>query len=292
MSYNMTRLVSWVSRRMAAGALAAFPTPAMAVLFLCAAMVASGCSSGVKGSSRAQGWYDSDSLQTFVSETSKSPGTPFLEPDYVIGVGDEIEVVFPYHTNLTERDIIVRRDGRISLPYVGDQMAAGITPMDLDSVLTVKYSEILRDPNLSVIISQPAPQRVYVLGQVNAPGRIDFDDQMTMLGAVAATGGFKKGALSAHAVLIRRQSVSKIVGVEVDLKAVTQGAVLANDIPLRNYDIVFIPQHPIFSAADFMEAVGTIINTPLDAVFKGWQIANLSATYEYFKTTGPVLTNP
>jgi polysaccharide export outer membrane protein len=174
---------------------------------------------------------------------------------------------------------------------VGDQMAAGITPMDLDSVLTVKYSEILRDPNLSVIISQPAPQRIYVLGQVNTPGRIEFDDQMTMLGAIAATGGFKKGALSAHAVLIRRQSVSKIVGVEVDLKAVTQGAVLANDIPLRNYDIVFIPQHPIFSAADFMEAVGTIINTPLDAVFKGWQIANLSATYEYFKTTRPVLTN-
>lgn len=264
----------------------------MAPLFLFAVVVASGCSSGIKGSSRAQGWYDRDSLQTFVAETSKTPATPFLETDYVIGVGDELEVVFPYHTNLTERDIIVRRDGRISLPYVGDQMAAGITPMDLDSVLTVKYGEILREPNLSVIISNPAKQKVYVLGQVNTPGRIEFDDQMTMLGSIAATGGFKKGAMSQHAVLIRRQSVSKIVGVEVDLKAVTQGAVLANDIPLRNYDIVFIPQHPIFTAADFMEAVGTIINTPLDAVFKGWQIANLSATYEYFKTTRPVISNP
>jgi len=290
MSYNMTRRIDWVSRRMPFGAGAAFAPRAMALVFLCAVMVASGCSSGIKGSSRAQGWYDRDSLQTFVKETSKV--TPFLETDYVIGVGDEIEVVFPYHTNLTERDIVVRRDGRISLPYVGDQMAAGITPMDLDSLLTVKYAEILREPNLSVIISNPAPQRVYVLGQVNTPGRIDFDDQMTMLGSIAATGGFKKGAMSQHAVLIRRQSVSKIVGVEVDLKAVTQGAVLANDIPLRNYDIVFIPQHPIFTAADFMEAAGMIINTPLDAVFKGWQIANLSATYEYFKTTRPVISAP
>lgn len=263
---------------------------AMALVFLCAAMVASGCSSGIKGSSRAQGWYDRDSLSTFVKETSKQ--VPFLETDYVIGVGDEMEIVFPYHTNLTERDIVVRRDGRISLPYVGDQMAAGITPMDLDSLLTMKFSEILRDPNLSVIVQRPAPQRVYVLGQVNVPGRFEFDDQMTMLGAVAAAAGFKKGAMSQHAVLIRRQSVSKIVGVEVDLKAVTQGAVLANDIPLRNYDIVFIPQHPIFTAADFMEAVGTIIDVPLDAVFKGWQIANLSATYEYFKIRGPVQTTP
>jgi len=67
---------------------------------------------------------------------------------------------------------------------------------------------------------------------------------------------------------------------------------MINDVPLRNYDIVFIPQHPIFTAADFMEAVGTIIDVPLDAVFKGWQIANLSATYEYFRATRPLQSTP
>jgi len=290
MTYEIGRRISWVTvhtvcrstaqrRRVVAGA------------FALAVAVASGCSSGIKGADRAHGWYDRDSVQQFVAETQK-PAVPYLEPEYVIGVNDVLEVVFPYHTNLTERDIVVRRDGRISLPYVGDQMAAGITPMDLDSVLTVKFSEILRDPNLSVIVEKPAPQRVYVLGRVNAPGRIEFNDQMSMVQAVAAAGGFKAGALAAHAVLIRRQSVSKIVGVEVNLKAVTQGAIMSNDLPLRNYDIIFIPEHPIFSAADFMEAIGTIIDVPLDAVFKGWQIANLSASYEYFRATRPAQTNP
>jgi polysaccharide export outer membrane protein len=263
----------------------------MAAASLLAVAAASGCASGARGADRSQGWYDRSSVQQFETDT-KTPARPLIEPEYVIGVSDVLEVVFPYHTNLTERDVVVRRDGRISLPYVGDQMAAGITPMDLDSVLTVKYSEILRDPNLSVIVEKPASQRVYVLGQVNSPGRIEFDDQMTMVQAVAAAGGYKAGALAAHAVLIRRQDVSKIVGVEVDLKAVTQGAVMSNDLPLRNYDIVFIPQHPIFAAADFMEAVGKIIDVPLDAVFKGWQIANLSATYEYFKVHQPVQTAP
>jgi polysaccharide export outer membrane protein len=291
MIYRTTRRFSWVSLLTPFGRTTTARSRAMAAAFLCAAAVATGCSSGIKGSDRAHGWYESDSLQQFVADTQK-PSQPFLEPEYVIGVGDELEVVFPYHTNLTEREIIVRRDGRISLPYVGDQMAAGITPMDLDSVLTVKFSEILRDPNLSVIVEKPAPQRIYVLGQVNTPGRIEFSDQMTMVQSVASAGGFKTGALPAHAVLIRRQSVSKIVGVEVDLKAVTQGARLANDVPLRNYDIVFIPQHPIYSAADFMQAVGNIINVPLDAVFKGWQIANLSATYEYFRTNRPIQTGP
>jgi polysaccharide export outer membrane protein len=250
-------------------------------------LLSGGCGSSVRGSDRSQGWYDEASIQEFVSDTA-GPVRAVLEPEYVIGVNDVLEVVFLYHNNLTTRDLVVRRDGRISLPYVGDQMAAGITPMVLDSLLTVRFGEILREPNLSVIVRKPAPQKVYVLGQVEMPGRVEFDDEMTMLQAVAAAGGFKGGALANHAVLIRRQGVSKIVGVEVDLEAVTAGAMLANDLRLRNYDIVFIPQHPIYSAGQFMEQVGNIINVPLDAVFKGWQIANLSASYEYFRATRPV----
>lgn len=263
----------------------------MAVECVLVAMMAAGCSSGIKGADRSEGWYDRGSVGQFVTDTQAAP-PPAIESEYVIGVGDLLEVVFPYHTNLTERDIVVRRDGKISLPYVGDQMAAGITPMDLDSVLTVRFAEILRDPNLSVIVQKPATQKVYVLGEVKTPGRIEFEDELSMVQAVAEAGGYEKGAMPAHAILIRRQGVSKIVGVEVDLKAVTQGARMANDLRLRNYDIVFIPQHPIFTAADFMEAVADIINVPLDAVFKGWQIANLSASYEYFRATSPVQTTP
>jgi polysaccharide biosynthesis/export protein len=288
----MTPVFRWVSRLTPFGRSAVARQVTVAAAFLPAVIVAVGCSSGIKGSERSEGWYDRGSVQQFVTDTQSTPATPLLDPEYVIGVGDELEVVFPYHTNLTERDIIVRRDGRISLPYVGDQMAAGITPMDLDSVLTVRFGEILRDPNLSVIVSMPAPQKAYVLGKVRMPGRIEYSDELTMVQAVAAAGGYEKGALPAHAILIRRQGVSRIVGVEVDLKAVTQGAVLSNDLRLRNYDIVFIPTHPIFSAAEFMQAVNDIVMVPLDVVFKGWQIANLSATYEYFRANNPVQSAP
>lgn len=288
MSYDVTTEPRWVSRLTRVCRTTERTRPRMAPAFLVIAAVSSGCSSGIKGADRSQGWYDRGSVQQFVAET-QAPAGPLLEAEYVIGVGDLLEVVFPYHTNLTERDLVVRRDGRISLPYVGDTMAAGITPMDLDSILTVHFGEILRDPNLSVIVQKPAVQKVYVLGEVNTPGRVDFEDELSMVQSVAAAGGFKAGALPNHAVLIRRQGVSKIVGVEVDLKAVTQGAVLSNDLRLRNYDIVFIPRHPIFSAAEFMTAVGEIITVPLDAVFKGWQIANLSATYEYFRINNPTV---
>jgi len=287
MSCKCGRIPGWVARLSVAGRKAAelaFAVGFGGVLF---PLLTAGCSSGVKGADRSAGWYDRSSLGEFVADT-QTPAHAVLEPEYVIGVGDVLEVVFLYHNNLTTRDLVVRRDGRISLPYVGDQMAAGITPMVLDSMLTTRFSEILREPNLSVIIKTPAKQKVYVLGEVEHPGLVEFTDELTMVQSVAAVGGFKDGALANHAILIRRQGVSKIVGVEVDLNAVVSGALLSNDLRLRNYDIVFIPQHPIYSAAEFMTTLGDIINMPLDIVYKGWQIANLSATYEYFRANQPV----
>jgi protein involved in polysaccharide export with SLBB domain len=276
--------------RLTAGAVPSRFSDVRAGLFLAAAlavpMITGGCSGGVKGADRSEGWYDAESVQEFVADTSKR-AVPALEPEYVIGVNDVLEVVFLYHNNLTTRDLIVRRDGRISMPYVGDQMAAGVTPMVLDSLLTVRFAEVLRDPNLSVIVSEPAPQKVYVLGEVNQPGRFEFNDEFSMLQAVAEAGGVKPGGMTNHAVLIRRQGVSQITGVEVDLRAAANGSQLSNDLRLRNYDIVLIPKHPIYSAAEFMQAIGDIINVPLDAVFKGWQIANLKENYQFYRTTAP-----
>jgi polysaccharide export outer membrane protein len=246
--------------------------------------VAMGCASGPKGADRSAGWYDSDSLATFAAETARDYRIA-PQDEYVIGVGDAMDVVFLYHTNLTTRELVVRRDGRISLPYVGDQMAAGVTPMTLDSVLTVRFAEILRDPNISVIVTKAAPQKVFVLGEVNSPGAFEVKDEVSVLQSVALAGGFTKEALPRHAVLIRRQGVSKIVGVEIDLQAIMDGSAMANDIVLRNYDVLLLPRHPIYSAADFVKAATSIIGAPLDIVFKGWQIANLSASYEFFQNT-------
>jgi len=282
--------VGWGKRLTSRRAQAHVPLAFALGMAIALPLVAAGCSSGAKGADRSQGWYGSGSVSEFEADTHQ-PSQPRLDPEYVLGVGDLLEIVFLYHSNLSTRDLVVRRDGRISLPYVGDHMAAGITPMELDSLLEVRFGEILRDPSLAVIVKEPAPQRAYVLGEVKTPGQVQFDDEITLLQSIASAGGFNKGALPGHVILIRRQAVSKIVGVEVDLQAAMDGAAMQNDLRLRNYDIVFVPQHPIYSAADFMEQVGKIIAVPLDAVFKGWQIANLSSSYEYFRANNPTQIN-
>jgi polysaccharide export outer membrane protein len=248
--------------------------------WLALAAVFCACSSGKPASTGAPAeMYDRQELDTFVEDSS--PQRVGME-EYVIGVGDKLDVVFVYHQNLNTRLLPVRRDGRISLPYVGDVVAAGLTPMALDSVLTDRFTEILREPSLSIIIKEEAERLVYVLGEVERPGGFAFEDKISLVQAIAESGGFKKSAKSAHTVLIRREGMDKIVGIEIDVKAIVNGASIENDILLRKYDIVYVPKSRIFTVGDFAREVDQIIGVPMGIILTGWQIRTLQANYEFF----------
>ncbi len=130
----------------------------IALLMLVAAF---GCSSAPKMTVSSGEMYERGDLEEFVNRTGPPAGATAY---YQFGIGDRLDIVFLYHSNLTSRELLVRDDGRISLPYVGDQMALGYTPMQLDTILTEKFAEILKEPNLSVILNEPAEKKVYVLG--------------------------------------------------------------------------------------------------------------------------------
>ncbi len=223
--------------------------------------------------------YTDKELGEFLVDTS----APEQENEYYIAVGDKLDVVFFIHRELTTNGLLVRSDGRITLPYVGDVMAAGLTPMQLDSTLTAEFSEVLREPNLSVIVADPADKIVYVLGQVNRAGGFDYETRISLLHAVAEAGGFKRGAKSKHVVIIRREGLDKIVGIEINLDAITSGYNVGNDFWLRNYDIVYVPKTRLESAAEFMTTVDEIIRPPVDIMFRGWQIKTLQDQYEYIR---------
>ena len=248
---------------------------AICVLAVFTAIVAA-CSSGVPADSgAAHEMYPRQELGEFAQETGEAPtGTQ----EYVIGVGDVLDIVFVYHHNLNTRGVPVRHDGRISVPYVGDAVAAGRTPMELDSVLTVRFSEILREPTLSVIVKEEAARLVYVLGEVRKPGGYPYKDRITLVQSIAAARGALKSAKTAHTILIRREGLNKIVGIEVDVKSILRGESIQNDLLLRKYDIVYVPKSAIYTVADFARQVDAI----MDPFLTGWQIRTLEANYEYF----------
>jgi polysaccharide export outer membrane protein len=246
---------------------------------ICLVPVFFACASKKMEPSAASKFYEPEHLGGFLGESTARQSS-----EYIIAIGDELDVVFLYHKDLTMEKLIVRSDGRISLPYVGDVMAAGYRPMQLDSVLTDHFAEILRDPNLSVIVRTSAEKKVYVLGEVGNPGGYPFDTNVSLLQAVALAKGVRRSGMADHTVVIRREGVTRIIGVEVDMNAIMKGEALHQDFMLRNNDIVFIPKKRLYSVRDFMEAVNMIISPPIQAYLRGWEIANVDAVYEFYRS--------
>lgn len=240
------------------------------------------CSSGQAPGNKemqAQGtFYKEQALQEFFSAS----GPNQLPEEYRIGVGDRLDIVFPIHRDMKQVDIVVRRDGRISLPYIDDEMAAGRTPMELDSVITERYREFFKTPELSVIVRETPRRMVYVLGQIIKPGGVETNLDISLLQALSEAGGFKEGAKLEHVVVIRRMSKERIIGVEVNVKAIVEGRSLQNDFLLRDYDIVYVPKTRLQSAAEVAKAVTEVLDAPFSLITRGWQAVSLYSAYEFY----------
>lgn len=244
------------------------------------AVISLGCASHKPAMGPRGDVYERDQVSEFLRDTA----TPDSGNAYIIGIGDRLDVVFFVHKELSTIELLVRSDGCITLPYVGDVVAVGVTPMRLDSTLTTKFSEVLRDPNLSVIVREPADKLIYVLGQVKRPGAYPYETKMSLLQALALGAGFERGAKVSHVLVIRREGLQKIVGVEVDVAAMFAGHNLEQDFWLKNYDIVYVPKTRLESAAEFMQIIYDILYPPVDLLMRGWTAQVMWEQIDYLQS--------
>lgn len=120
---------------------------------------------------------------------------------YEIAAGDVLNV-FVYEEPEITQNVVVRNDGRISLPLIGDVMAAGTTPEVLAEVITLKLSKFIETVEVSVILVESGGQVYYVLGQVNAPGQYNITRPVTVLQAIARAGGFLEWAKKSRIMVV------------------------------------------------------------------------------------------
>jgi polysaccharide export outer membrane protein len=252
-------------------------------IVLALVLFSAGCGSKNAGRPAPGDFYESNDVQAFLDQTAP----PGVDDQYLIGVGDRLDLVFFVHKELSTPNLLVRSDGRITVPYVGDVPAAGLRPMQLDSTLTARFSEVLRDPNLSVIVRDTAEKFVYVLGQVKLPGEMKFSTRISVVQAIARAQGFGRGAQTSHVIVIRRDGPERIVGVEIDVASITRGKMFTNDIWLRNYDIVYVPKTRLQSAGEFIEIVYDILFPPTDLMLRGWTAQVMWQQLEYLRAQTP-----
>ena len=125
------------------------------------------------------------------------------EYEYVIGASDVLEVAVWQNTAIS-RTVPVRPDGKISLPVLNDVQAAGLTPMQLQSVLTKSLAKYMQTPEVSVIVREVNSFNISVIGHVTKPGRHTLTSRVTVLEALALAGGLTEYADRDRIVIVRR----------------------------------------------------------------------------------------
>jgi polysaccharide export outer membrane protein len=215
--------------------------------------------------------YGVDQVGSFIAATG-----PGATREYVIGLGDRLDIPFFFHNEMTRANLLVRTDGRITLPYVGDVIAAGYTPMQLDTLLTDQFAAILKDPNLSVVVRHSEDPTVYVVGMVTRPGGYTYKRYLSLTQAVALAGGLRRGAHTGSVLVLRREGVGRIVGVQVDLESIMNGQDIQNDFALRNMDLVVVSKTALEGKAQTMEAIQDILSPLTDLISGTWQVILIS----------------
>lgn len=191
--------------------------------------------------------------QNTVLKYEPPPGAaaPQEPPEYFIQPGDELDIKFFYNPTLNET-ILVRPDGKISLQLVDEVRAAGLTPAQLDDVLTQKYAKELKKPAVTIIVRSFTGRQVYVGGEVNTPGLINLAVGMTALQAVINAGGLRETAEPAGAIVIRKGQDNKPIPLRVDLNETIYGKGSTSNFQLKPSDIVYVPKSSIAKVNKFV----------------------------------------
>ena len=137
-----------------------------------------------------------------------SPATPppvALPADYIIGVDDVLNVVFWKEKDLSA-EVVVRPDGKISLPMLNDVPAAGMTPEQLAATVAKAATKFIRDPGATVMVKEIHSRKVYIIGEVSKPGTFPLGNGMNVLQAIAEAGGFLEHANKSDVVIVRMES--------------------------------------------------------------------------------------
>lgn len=160
--------------------------------------------------------------------------------DYVIGPADVLSIAFRNEKEMTG-DYIVRPDGKITLPLLGDLNAVGVTPEKLGDELVKASDKFFVDPTITVGVKAINSRKVSITGSVEKPGQYDILAPMDVLQLLSLAGGLREYTSGKNIRIIRGDGANQTPFL-FNYKEVLEGKNLKQNIPLRPGDRVLVPE--------------------------------------------------
>jgi len=164
---------------------------------------------------------------------------PVVPGDYVIGADDSLSIVFWRDKDMSA-DVVVRPDGKISLPLLNEVQAAGYTPEQLRSMLVEAASKYVEEPNATVVVKEIRSRKVFITGNVAKPASYLLTGDMNVMQLIAQAGGLLEYADSKSIVIMRTEN-GKQQHFQMNYNDVIKQKNVAQNINLKPGDTVVVP---------------------------------------------------
>jgi len=197
-----------------------------------------------------------ESFKEAKSPTPTAPSTPQEtkeSADYLIGEEDVLYISVWQNPDLSQ-EAIVRPDGKVSFPLVGDVQASGLAPAQLAKKITDVLKEYIKYPEVSISVRKFGGQKIIILGEVVDPGVYQGTGKRTVLEAIAMAGGFTPHAVISSVVVIKGGFLSP-KGMRLDLNRALLKADMSQNIYLEPQDIIYVPKKFIANVNYFVNQI-------------------------------------
>ena len=184
------------------------------------------------------GWAGPAGGQT--TNQSAAPGAKRISDDYVIGPSDLLAINVWKDTELT-RTVLVRPDGKISLPLVGELEVSGLTALSVQHLLAEKLKQYISQPQVTVIVQEVRSRTYTIVGKIAKPGSYELGKPTTILEAIAIAGGFLDFAKTGKVYVMRRAQDGSRTRFPFDYNKVIKGRDLDQNIELNSGDTIVVP---------------------------------------------------
>jgi polysaccharide export outer membrane protein len=158
-----------------------------------------------------------------------------------------------------QRLVKITPEGTIALPAIGTVYAQGLTLRELQLEINERYRAQIQGMEIVPVLTQRAPRYIYVLGEVETPGRFELTGPTTLLQALSMAGSWRLGANLRQIVVFRRDENWCLMATVVDVQQALRGhqPCPAGEIWLSDSDVVIVPECPLQEWNDFVNMVFT-----------------------------------
>lgn len=175
-----------------------------------------------------------------IQPASVSSQVAGIDPStYRVGAEDVLEISV-WREDALKKEALVRPDGGISYPLIGEVQVAGKTVLEIREEIAKRLEKFIPDPAVSVSILKVGSQRVYVIGKVNKPGDFPVGRHVDVLQALSMAGGLTPFADGNDIRVMRREGDRQVV-LPFEYGRVVRGQKLEQNIQLRAGDVVVVP---------------------------------------------------